>query len=157
MPADPSPATVHPLPAHQAPAVTADYSPVTDRALAVPGDGSQATDHTPPADRAPAVSSDHSTAADRTPVHAAESSPAAGQRSPSLSYLRPRPAAPDAVSMADTVSLQVDSVSMYGTVESLLQEDGSSLGSDSELNGNTTSSPRTDRYGFLGGTQYSSG
>ncbi|XP_078064621.1 uncharacterized protein LOC144490794, partial [Mustelus asterias] len=63
---------------------------------------------------------------------------------------------PDALSLADTVSLsgQMDSVSMYGTAESLLQEDGSSLGSDSELNGSTASSRRTDKYGFLGGAQF---
>ncbi|XP_041038553.1 TBC1 domain family member 10B-like, partial [Carcharodon carcharias] len=65
----------------------------------------------------------------------------------------------DVVSLADTASLygQVDSVSMYGTAESLLQEDGSSLGSDSELNGSTASSRRTDKYGFLGGTQFCGG
>ncbi|XP_078393911.1 TBC1 domain family member 10B-like, partial [Cetorhinus maximus] len=102
--------------------------------------------------------------ADRPPA----APPAAGRpRSPPAERARP-PASPrgpggeptpDAVSLADTASLygQVDSVSMYGTAESLLQEDGSSLGSDSELNGSTASSRRTDKYGFLGGTQFCGG
>uniref|UniRef100_A0A8C5CNR0 TBC1 domain family, member 10b n=1 Tax=Gadus morhua TaxID=8049 RepID=A0A8C5CNR0_GADMO len=44
---------------------------------------------------------------------------------------------------------------MSGTLESLsgLGEDGSSVGSDSEVNGVTAR--RTDKYGFLGGNQYS--
>uniref|UniRef100_A0A672GXR5 TBC1 domain family, member 10b n=1 Tax=Salarias fasciatus TaxID=181472 RepID=A0A672GXR5_SALFA len=46
---------------------------------------------------------------------------------------------------------------MSGTLESLsgLGEDGSSVGSDSEINGLTVR--RTDKYGFLGGNQYSDG
>uniref|UniRef100_A0A7N8Y2T1 TBC1 domain family, member 10b n=1 Tax=Mastacembelus armatus TaxID=205130 RepID=A0A7N8Y2T1_9TELE len=46
---------------------------------------------------------------------------------------------------------------MSGTLESLsgLGEDGSSVGSDSEINGLTVR--RTDKYGFLGGNQYSEG
>uniref|UniRef100_A0A671KGW6 Rab-GAP TBC domain-containing protein n=1 Tax=Sinocyclocheilus anshuiensis TaxID=1608454 RepID=A0A671KGW6_9TELE len=45
---------------------------------------------------------------------------------------------------------------MSGTLESLsgLGEDGSSVGSDSEINGPVR---RTDKYGFLGGAQYSEG
>lgn len=60
----------------------------------------------------------------------------------------PRPA-PDTLSYLESASL------MSGTLESLsgLGEDGSSLGSDSEINGLTVR--RTDKYGFLGGTQYS--
>ncbi|XP_067883724.1 TBC1 domain family member 10B-like isoform X1 [Heterodontus francisci] len=46
---------------------------------------------------------------------------------------------------------------MYGTAESLLPEDGSSMGSDSEINGSTASSRRTDKYGFLGGAQFCGG
>uniref|UniRef100_A0A8C9ZQ22 TBC1 domain family, member 10b n=1 Tax=Sander lucioperca TaxID=283035 RepID=A0A8C9ZQ22_SANLU len=44
---------------------------------------------------------------------------------------------------------------MSGTLESLsgLGEDGSSVGSDSEINGMAVR--RTDKYGFLGGSQYS--
>uniref|UniRef100_A0A3Q3E2Z9 Uncharacterized protein n=1 Tax=Labrus bergylta TaxID=56723 RepID=A0A3Q3E2Z9_9LABR len=44
---------------------------------------------------------------------------------------------------------------MSGTLESLsgLGDDGSSVGSDSEINGLTVR--RTDKYGFLGGNQYS--
>ena len=44
---------------------------------------------------------------------------------------------------------------MSGTLESLsgLGEDGSSVGSDSEVNGQAVR--RTDKYGFLGGNQYS--
>lgn len=60
----------------------------------------------------------------------------------------PRPA-PDTLSYLESASL------MSGTLESLsgLGEDGSSVGSDSEINGMTVR--RTDKYGFLGGTQYS--
>uniref|UniRef100_A0A672GYL1 TBC1 domain family, member 10b n=1 Tax=Salarias fasciatus TaxID=181472 RepID=A0A672GYL1_SALFA len=60
----------------------------------------------------------------------------------------PRPA-PDTLSYLESASL------MSGTLESLsgLGEDGSSVGSDSEINGLTVR--RTDKYGFLGGNQYS--
>nr|XP_019950198.1 PREDICTED: TBC1 domain family member 10B [Paralichthys olivaceus]XP_019950199.1 PREDICTED: TBC1 domain family member 10B [Paralichthys olivaceus] len=62
----------------------------------------------------------------------------------------PRPA-PDTLSYLESASL------MSGTLESLsgLGEDGSSVGSDSEINGLTVR--RTDKYGFLGGNQYSEG
>ncbi|XP_007562254.1 TBC1 domain family member 10B [Poecilia formosa] len=65
-----------------------------------------------------------------------------------LSYPKPKPA-PDTLSYLDSASL------MSGTLESLsgLGEDGSSVGSDSEINGLTLR--RTDKYGFLGGNQYS--
>ncbi len=61
------------------------------------------------------------------------------------SYSRP---APDTLSYLESASL------MSGTLESLsgFGEDGSSLGSDSEINGPVK---RTDKYGFLGGAQYS--
>lgn len=57
--------------------------------------------------------------------------------------------APDTLSYLESASL------MSGTLESLsgLGEDGSSVGSDSEINGLAVR--RTDKYGFLGGTQYS--
>ncbi|XP_041813187.1 TBC1 domain family member 10B-like [Chelmon rostratus] len=60
----------------------------------------------------------------------------------------PRPA-PDTLSYLESASL------MSGTLESLsgLGEDGSSVGSDSEINGLAVR--RTDKYGFLGGNQYS--
>ncbi|KAL7378048.1 hypothetical protein ABVT39_007810 [Epinephelus coioides] len=60
----------------------------------------------------------------------------------------PRPA-PDTLSYLESASL------MSGTLESLsgLGEDGSSVGSDSEINGMAVR--RTDKYGFLGGNQYS--
>ncbi|KAA0705653.1 TBC1 domain family member 10B [Triplophysa tibetana] len=60
------------------------------------------------------------------------------------SHTRP---APDTLSYLESASL------MSGTLESLsgLGEDGSSVGSDSEINGPIR---RTDKYGFLGGTQY---
>ncbi|XP_026061699.1 TBC1 domain family member 10A-like [Carassius auratus] len=63
------------------------------------------------------------------------------------SYSRP---APDTLSYLESASL------MSGTLESLsgLGDDGSSFGSDSEVNGPVK---RTDKYGFLGGTQYSEG
>ncbi|XP_067272664.1 TBC1 domain family member 10A-like isoform X1 [Pseudorasbora parva] len=62
-------------------------------------------------------------------------------------YTRP---APDTLSYLESASL------MSGTLESLsgLGEDGSSVGSDSEINGPVR---RTDKYGFLGGAQYSEG
>uniref|UniRef100_H2T9P1 TBC1 domain family, member 10b n=1 Tax=Takifugu rubripes TaxID=31033 RepID=H2T9P1_TAKRU len=55
---------------------------------------------------------------------------------------------------ADTPAARSASL-MSGTLESLsgLGDDGSSIGSDSEINGLTVR--RTDRYGFLGGSQYS--
>lgn len=61
---------------------------------------------------------------------------------------KPRPA-PDTLSYLESASL------MSGTLESLsgLGDDGSSIGSDSEINGLAVK--RTDKYGFLGGSQYS--
>uniref|UniRef100_A0A7N6AAZ6 Rab-GAP TBC domain-containing protein n=1 Tax=Anabas testudineus TaxID=64144 RepID=A0A7N6AAZ6_ANATE len=55
----------------------------------------------------------------------------------------------------DTLSYLESASLMSGTLESLsgLGEDGSSVGSDSEINGLTVR--RTDKYGFLGGSQYS--
>ncbi|KAL0197709.1 hypothetical protein M9458_006249, partial [Cirrhinus mrigala] len=66
-----------------------------------------------------------------------------------LPYAYSRPA-PDTLSYLESASL------MSGTLESLsgLGEDGSSVGSDSEINGPVK---RTDKYGFLGGAQYSEG
>ncbi|XP_028913947.1 TBC1 domain family member 10B [Ornithorhynchus anatinus] len=58
----------------------------------------------------------------------------------------PRGQAPDSLSYLDSVSL------MSGTLESLV-DDASSLGSDSEING--LALRKTDKYGFLGGSQYS--
>ncbi|XP_042522696.1 TBC1 domain family member 10B [Dipodomys spectabilis] len=58
----------------------------------------------------------------------------------------PRGQAPDTLSYLDSVSL------MSGTLESLA-DDVSSLGSDSEINGLPLR--KTDKYGFLGGSQYS--
>lgn len=57
----------------------------------------------------------------------------------------------------DNLSYLESASLMSGTLESLsgLGEDGSSIGSDSEINGLTTR--RTDKYGFLGGSQYSEG
>lgn len=72
-----------------------------------------------------------------------------------MSFVVPPPAqsgpALDTLSYLETASM------MSGTLESLsgIGEDGSSLGSDSELNGPVTR--RTDKYGFLGGAQYSEG
>ncbi|XP_072549870.1 TBC1 domain family member 10B [Salminus brasiliensis] len=59
--------------------------------------------------------------------------------------------APDTLSYLESASL------MSGTLESLsgLGEDGSSVGSDSEINGQVFR--RTDKYGFLGGVQYTDG
>ncbi|XP_074137393.1 TBC1 domain family member 10B [Sminthopsis crassicaudata] len=58
----------------------------------------------------------------------------------------PRGQAPDSLSYLDSVSL------MSGTLESLA-DDVSSMGSDSEING--LAFRKTDKYGFLGGSQYS--
>lgn len=57
----------------------------------------------------------------------------------------------------DTLSYLESASMMSGTLESLsgIGDDGSSLGSDSELNGPVMK--RTDKYGFLGGAQYSDG
>lgn len=73
---------------------------------------------------------------------------------PPLPFSLPNPnrrPAPDTLSYLESASL------MSGTLESLsgLGEDGSSVGSDSEINGLTVR--RTDKYGFLGGSQYSEG
>ncbi|XP_036408365.1 TBC1 domain family member 10B-like [Megalops cyprinoides] len=73
---------------------------------------------------------------------------------PAPSLVLPNPhyrPAPDTLSYLESASL------MSGTLESLsgLGEDGSSVGSDSEVNGMVLR--RTDKYGFLGGTQYSEG
>lgn len=61
------------------------------------------------------------------------------------------PPASDTLSYLDSVSL------MSGTLESLtgpgFLDDASSLGSDSEING--LAYRKTDKYGFLGGSQYS--
>nr|XP_060636215.1 TBC1 domain family member 10B [Anolis sagrei ordinatus] len=61
------------------------------------------------------------------------------------------PPAPDTLSYLDSVSL------MSGTLESLtgpgFLDDASSLGSDSEING--LAYRKTDKYGFLGGSQFS--
>nr|DBA18858.1 TPA: hypothetical protein GDO54_014753 [Pyxicephalus adspersus] len=66
----------------------------------------------------------------------------------SLSSFRSKAPAPDTLSYLDSVSL------MSGTLESLTHlDDASSLGSDSEINGMPYR--RTDKYGFLGGNQYS--
>ncbi|XP_034750950.1 TBC1 domain family member 10A-like isoform X2 [Etheostoma cragini] len=67
---------------------------------------------------------------------------------PDFPLPKPRPA-PDTLSYLESASL------MSGTLESLsgLGEDGSSVGSDSEINGMAVR--RTDKYGFLGGSQYS--
>lgn len=62
---------------------------------------------------------------------------------------------PNAGPALDTLSYLESASMMSGTLESLsgLGEDGSSVGSDSEINGLTVR--RTDKYGFLGGSQYS--
>ncbi|XP_026871465.2 TBC1 domain family member 10A [Electrophorus electricus] len=67
---------------------------------------------------------------------------------PSVVHTHPRPA-PDTLSYLESASM------FSGTLESLsgLGDDASSLGSDSEINGQAMR--RTDKYGFLGGAQYS--
>lgn len=86
-----------------------------------------------------------------TPSRAGHPSPPVIQEPVSLSLPYPRAPAPDTLSYLESASM------MSGTLESLsgLGEDGSSIGSDSEINGLAVR--RTDKYGFLGGTQYSEG
>ncbi|XP_062387853.1 TBC1 domain family member 10B-like [Sardina pilchardus] len=69
------------------------------------------------------------------------------ESAPTLPLPSSRPA-PDTLSYLESASL------MSGTLESLsgLGEDGSSVGSDSEINGLVMR--RTDKYGFLGGAQH---
>ncbi|XP_024289466.1 TBC1 domain family member 10B isoform X1 [Oncorhynchus tshawytscha] len=86
-----------------------------------------------------------------TPSRAGHPSPPVIQEPVSFSLPYPRAPAPDTLSYLESASM------MSGTLESLsgLGEDGSSIGSDSEINGLAVR--RTDKYGFLGGTQYSEG
>ncbi|KAF7660557.1 hypothetical protein LDENG_00279920 [Lucifuga dentata] len=87
-----------------------------------------------------------------TPIRAGPPSPSVPviQEPASPPNPKPRPA-PDTLSYLESASL------MSGTLESLsgLGDDGSSVGSDSEING--LAIRRTDKYGFLGGSQYSEG
>ncbi|KAM4025397.1 TBC1 domain family member 10B [Anomaloglossus baeobatrachus] len=82
------------------------------------------------------------------PGHQArEQESSASHDTASLSSFRSKAPAPDTLSYLDSVSL------MSGTMESLtLLDDASSLGSDSEINGMPYK--KTDKYGFLGGNQY---
>ncbi|KAG8433454.1 hypothetical protein GDO86_017653 [Hymenochirus boettgeri] len=81
-------------------------------------------------------------------VSASEQELSLRQETASLSSYRMKAPAPDTLSYLDSVSL------MSGTLESLtILDDASSLGSDSEING--IPYRKTDKYGFLGGTQYS--
>lgn len=88
-----------------------------------------------------------------TPTRAEHPSPTVPLiHEPAFPLPNPKPApALDTLSYLESASL------MSGTLESLsgLGEDGSSVGSDSEVNGLTVR--RTDKYGFLGGSQYSEG
>ncbi|XP_018431292.1 PREDICTED: TBC1 domain family member 10B-like [Nanorana parkeri] len=77
-----------------------------------------------------------------------EPEPSFSHDTASLSSFRSKAPAPDTLSYLDSVSL------MSGTLESLTHlDDASSLGSDSEINGMPYR--RTDKYGFLGGNQFS--
>ncbi|XP_040211757.1 TBC1 domain family member 10B-like isoform X3 [Rana temporaria] len=77
-----------------------------------------------------------------------EQEPSLSLDTASLSSFRSKAPAPDTLSYLDSVSL------MSGTMESLSHlDDASSLGSDSEINGMPYR--RTDKYGFLGGNQFS--
>lgn len=89
-----------------------------------------------------------------TPTRAEHPSPVPLIHEPLATFPVPNPSprpAPDTLSYLESASL------MSGTLESLsgLGEDGSSVGSDSEINGLAVR--RTDKYGFLGGSQYSEG
>lgn len=77
-----------------------------------------------------------------------EQESSASHETASLSSFKSKAPAPDTLSYLDSVSL------MSGTMESLtLLDDASSIGSDSEINGMPYR--RTDKYGFLGGNQFS--
>ncbi|XP_066433312.1 TBC1 domain family member 10B-like [Eleutherodactylus coqui] len=77
-----------------------------------------------------------------------EQETSASHETASLSSLKSKAPAPDTLSYLDSVSL------MSGTMESLtILDDASSIGSDSEINGMPYR--KTDKYGFLGGNQYS--
>ncbi|XP_068100211.1 TBC1 domain family member 10B [Hyperolius riggenbachi] len=77
-----------------------------------------------------------------------EHEPSLSYETASLSSFRSKAPAPDTLSYLDSVSL------MSGTLESLTHlDDASSLGSDSEINGMPYR--KTDKYGFLGGNQFS--
>ncbi|XP_068193385.1 TBC1 domain family member 10B [Antennarius striatus] len=88
-----------------------------------------------------------------TPTRAEHPSPTVPliQEPPSVFPLPNPRQAPDTLSYLESASL------MSGTLESLsgLGEDGSSVGSDSEING--LAFRRTDKYGFLGGSQFNDG
>ncbi|KAI1884765.1 hypothetical protein AGOR_G00229870 [Albula goreensis] len=108
--------------------------------------GDNSTKSTPPPDPAPSVSR-----APGTPrIEPGPPIPHVQEPVPAFSLPHHRPA-PDTLSYLESASL------MSGTLESLsgLGEDGSSLGSDSEVNGMVLR--RTDKYGFLGGAQFSEG
>ncbi|XP_069591331.1 TBC1 domain family member 10B [Ranitomeya imitator] len=77
-----------------------------------------------------------------------EQDTSASHETVSLASFKSKTPASDTLSYLDSVSL------MSGTMESLtLLDDASSLGSDSEINGMPYR--KTDKYGFLGGNQFS--
>uniref|UniRef100_A0A3Q3J1G5 Rab-GAP TBC domain-containing protein n=1 Tax=Monopterus albus TaxID=43700 RepID=A0A3Q3J1G5_MONAL len=85
-----------------------------------------------------------------TPTRAEQHSPTVPLiHEPAYALSNPNPRqAPDTFSYLESASM------MSGTLESLSGfDDGSSVGSDSEINGLTVR--RIDKYGFLGGNQYS--
>ncbi|XP_061701724.1 TBC1 domain family member 10A-like isoform X2 [Syngnathoides biaculeatus] len=86
-----------------------------------------------------------------TVSHSSPTVPLIQEPAPSLPPPGAHRPAPDTLSYLESASL------MSGTLESLsgLGDDGSSLGSDSEINGLAVR--RTDKYGFLGGNQFSEG
>ncbi|XP_069768978.1 TBC1 domain family member 10B-like [Narcine bancroftii] len=159
--ADPIPCIVHtdptPSSVHKEPALGSVHAdPIPESELADPIPRIVHTDHTPCSVHAKrtlaSVPPDQCQGAG--PLHAGVPplSPA-----PLLSqHPLPHPA-PDTISVADSTCGPLESASMYGTMESLFPGDASSVGSDSEVNGSTVSGQRTDKYGFLGGGQFSSG
>ncbi|XP_018583933.2 TBC1 domain family member 10B-like isoform X2 [Scleropages formosus] len=105
---------------------------------------------------------------DHEGAHPATVSLAKPPRSPQVGHCPPVPVVqeppptlvlpkPQQETVSDSLSYLESASLMSGTLESLsgLGEDGSSLGSDSEVNGLVFR--RTDKYGFLGGAQYSEG
>nr|XP_020864128.1 TBC1 domain family member 10B [Phascolarctos cinereus] len=129
---------------------------LTTDGLAATGDTGVAVAMAGPAIAMPSGTGTESSAVSETPVATVTVTPApepteGSQDLGSMSSLGPgiqgpRGQAPDSLSYLDSVSL------MSGTLESLA-DDVSSMGSDSEING--LALRKTDKYGFLGGSQYS--
>lgn len=128
----------------------------TDGAAAAEGEKSQPLEQAqkpqsqpPPLSPKPEIPPDKPPSTPTRAEHPSPSVPVIQEPASAFPLPNPNPRqAPDTLSYLESASM------MSGTLESLsgLGEDGSSLGSDSEING--LAIRRTDKYGFLGGSQY---